>query len=116
MTLCETSEQSIATYAVEIPPKRIIASNRGPAAAHPQGLTGARPQDAAAAHRHGHREGASGRSLTATRVSLRRVLVRRQLTPSKGDDARIDACTDLGTLERWLDLAITAVSVSDALG
>jgi hypothetical protein len=54
--------------------------------------------------------------LTATRASLRRVLARRQLTPSKDDDARIDACTDLATLERWLDRAITAVSVSDVLG
>jgi hypothetical protein len=44
------------------------------------------------------------------------VLAGRQLTPSKGDDARIDACTDLATLEHWLDRAITAVSVSDVLG
>ena len=53
--------------------------------------------------------------VTATRASLRCVLVRRQLTPSEGDDARIDACTDLATLERWLDRAVTAVSVSDVL-
>ena len=53
--------------------------------------------------------------LTATRASLRLVLANRQLTPSQDDDARIDACTDLGTLERWLDRAITAVSVSDVL-
>jgi hypothetical protein len=44
------------------------------------------------------------------------VLVGRQLTPSQDDDARIDACTDLATLERWLDRAITAASVSDVLG
>jgi hypothetical protein len=53
--------------------------------------------------------------LTATRASLRRVLAGRQLTPSKDDDARIDACTDLATLERWFDRAITAASVSDVL-
>lgn len=53
--------------------------------------------------------------LTATRASLRRVLARRQLTLNKDDEARIDACTDLGTLERWFDRAITAVRVSDAL-
>jgi hypothetical protein len=58
---------------------------------------------------------AEGR-LAATRASLRRVLARRQLTPSKDGDARIEACTDLATLERWLDRAVTAVSVSDALG
>jgi hypothetical protein len=53
--------------------------------------------------------------LTATRASLRRVLAGRQLTPSKDDEARIDACTDLATLERWLDRAINATSVSDVL-
>jgi hypothetical protein len=53
--------------------------------------------------------------LTATRASLRRVLARRELTLTKDDDARIDACTDLAILERWLDRAITAVSVAEAL-
>jgi len=53
--------------------------------------------------------------LIEARVLLRRVLARRQLTPSKADDARIEACTDLATLERWLDRAITAVSISDTL-
>ena len=54
--------------------------------------------------------------LTEARASLRRVLARRQLTPSKDDDARIEACTDLAILERWLDRAVTALSVPDALG
>ena len=53
--------------------------------------------------------------LTATRASLRRVLAGRQLTPSKDDDVRIDACTDLATLERWLDRASYATSVWDVL-
>jgi hypothetical protein len=53
--------------------------------------------------------------LTATRAFLRRVLAGRQLTPSKDEDARIDACTDLATLERWLDRASNATSVSDVL-
>jgi hypothetical protein len=61
-------------------------------------------------------EGQLEGQLTATRASLRRVLAGRQLMPSKDDDARIEACTDLATLERWLDRAITAASVSDALG
>jgi hypothetical protein len=43
------------------------------------------------------------------------VLVHRQLTPSKDEEARIEACTDLATLERWNDRAFSAVSVSDAL-
>ena len=47
----------------------------------------------------------------ATRAFLRRVLARRQLTPSQNDDPRIEACTDLETLERWLDRASNAASV-----
>jgi hypothetical protein len=31
-------------------------------------------------------------------------------------DARGVACTDLATLERWLERAITAASISDVLG
>ena len=53
--------------------------------------------------------------LAEARAALRRVLVHRQLTPSKDEDARIEACTDLATLGRWSDQAFTAVSVSDAL-
>jgi hypothetical protein len=60
-------------------------------------------------------EGQQEGRLTATRASLRLVLANRQFTPSKDDDARIDACTDLATLERWLGRAITAASVSDVL-
>jgi len=36
-------------------------------------------------------------------------------TTRGGEDARIEACTDLAILERWLDRAVTAVSVADAL-
>jgi hypothetical protein len=61
------------------------------------------------------REGQAEGRLTEARAALRRVLTRRQLMLSKDDDARIEACIDLATLERWLDRAVTAVSVSDAL-
>jgi hypothetical protein len=53
--------------------------------------------------------------LTEARSALRRVLVLRQLTPSQDDDARIEMCTDLATLKRWLDQAVAAASVADAL-
>jgi flagellar biosynthesis/type III secretory pathway protein FliH len=53
--------------------------------------------------------------LTEARAALRRVLARRQLTPSKDDDARIEACTDPGILERWLDRAVTAARMADVL-
>ena len=61
-------------------------------------------------------KGLSEGRLTEARAALRRVLARRQLTLTKHDDARIEACADLAILERWLDLAVTAVSVADALG
>jgi hypothetical protein len=54
--------------------------------------------------------------LTGTRAALRRVLARRQLTLSMVNDLRIEACADLATLERWLDQAVNAVTVADALG
>jgi hypothetical protein len=54
--------------------------------------------------------------LIQVRANLRRVLVLRQLTPRKQDNARIEACTELATLRRWFDQAVTAVSVADALG
>jgi hypothetical protein len=63
----------------------------------------------------GWQEGWQEGRLMGTRNCLRRVLVGRQLTPSLDDDARIESCTDLATLERWLDRAITAASVSDVL-
>lgn len=53
--------------------------------------------------------------LAEARAALRRVLEHRQLTPSKDEDARIDACADFATLERWNHRAFTATSVSDAL-
>ena len=70
------------------------------------------PQKKQLLRQEGQQEG----QLTEARASLRLVLAHRQLTPSQDDDARIDACTDLATLERWLGRAITAASVSDVLG
>ena len=64
----------------------------------------------------GRLEGQLEGRLVEARAAVRRVLARRQLALSQDDDTRIDACTDLATLERWLDRAVTAVSVSDALG
>jgi hypothetical protein len=53
--------------------------------------------------------------LTEARASLREVLAERKLSPSRDEDARIEACTDLATLRRWHVRAVTAASVSDAL-
>jgi hypothetical protein len=54
--------------------------------------------------------------LTQARATLRRVLARQQLSPSREEDARIEACIDLATLELWLDRAITATTVAAAIG
>jgi hypothetical protein len=53
--------------------------------------------------------------LVGARSALRRVLAARKLTPGRADEARIDACTDVATLERWIDAAATATSVAEAL-
>jgi hypothetical protein len=63
----------------------------------------------------GRVEGRLEGELTHARATLRRVLARRQLTVSQHDDVRIEATTDLPTLERWLDQAVTAASVAEAL-
>jgi RecJ-like exonuclease len=60
-------------------------------------------------------EGQLAGRLTEARAALRRVLAGRQLTLRHDDDARIDECIDLPTLERWLDRAITATSVTNVL-
>lgn len=53
--------------------------------------------------------------LAEARSALRRVLVRRRFVLRPEEDARIDACRDLATLERWHDQAVTAGSVGEAL-
>ena len=44
------------------------------------------------------------------RSALRRVLARRKLALNAEEEARIDACTDLTTLERWHDQAVESQS------
>lgn len=62
-------------------------------------------------HKEGHKEG----HLTAARDGLRRVLQRRGLTLTPAESARIEACDDLATLVRWLEQAVDAASVEQAL-
>ena len=49
------------------------------------------------------------------RSVLRRVLALRGLATTAEDEARIDACTDLATLKRWHDAAVTAADAAQAL-
>lgn len=53
--------------------------------------------------------------VTEAHSMLRRVLARRKLALSPEDEARINACTDLSTLEQWVDRALEVNTASDAL-
>ncbi len=74
-------------------------------------LLSARPQIKARLVEEGRLEG----RLTEARAALRRVLRQRRLELSPENEARIEACDDLATIERWLDQAVTATSTSEAL-
>ncbi len=66
----------------------------------------------AAERKVGRRKG----RLAEARAILRRVLARRGLDLSTDEEARIDACTTLATLEHWVDEAVVASSAAQALG
>lgn len=66
----------------------------------------------AAERKEGRRKG----RLAEARAILRRMLARRGFELSVDDEARIDACTTLATLEHWIDEAVVASSVADASG
>jgi hypothetical protein len=53
--------------------------------------------------------------LEEERATLRRVLALRKLGLKAEGEARIDACTDLATLQRWHDQAVLAASADEAL-
>ena len=55
------------------------------------------------------------RRLEEARVTLRRVLALRKLGLTADGEARIDACTDFATLQRWLDQAVLAATADEAL-
>jgi hypothetical protein len=55
-------------------------------------------------------------ALRHARSALRHVLARRGLPLAADEEARIDACTDLATLDGWLGNAVVAPTASEALG
>jgi hypothetical protein len=55
-------------------------------------------------------------SLREARRAVGRVLSRRGLAMTAEQQAKLDGCEDLATLERWLDQAVTAVTADEALG
>jgi hypothetical protein len=66
--------------------------------------------------KEGRKEGRDEGRLVQARAAVRRVLTARELAVSAAEQAQIDACNDLATLERWLDQALTASSTAEALG
>jgi Uma2 family endonuclease len=72
-------------------------------------------EDLDAVKAEGRGEGVDAGRLVEASLALRRVLVRRKIELSAEEDARIRACADLATLERWHDLAIDAASAEEAL-
>ncbi|WP_437924246.1 hypothetical protein WMF37_35185 [Sorangium sp. So ce291] len=67
------------------------------------------------ARREGQEEGRKEGREEGLRTAIRRVLSRRGVALDAGEDARLAACADLGTLERWLDQALTAATAAEAL-
>jgi hypothetical protein len=66
-------------------------------------------------YERGRLEGEERGWLEAERATLRRVLALRKLGLNADGEARIDACTDLATLQRWHDQAVLAASADEAL-
>jgi hypothetical protein len=62
----------------------------------------------------GYERGREEERATMRRV-LRRVLALRKLGVNADGEARIDACMDLATLQRWLDQAVLAATADEAL-
>ena len=63
----------------------------------------------------GRLEGEERGRLEERRGALRRVIALRKLGLKADGDARINACMDLATLQRWLDQAVLAATADEAL-
>jgi predicted transposase/invertase (TIGR01784 family) len=80
-------------------------------------LTVARQEGLAEGHRsglaEGHRSGLAEGLLDGKRAALLRVLARANLALTGDERARIDACADAATLDRWFDNALGAKTAAD---
>lgn len=63
----------------------------------------------------GREAGLRDGQVSEARRSVERVLSKRGLALTEAQRTMLAGCSDLGTLERWLDQAITAQSADDAL-
>jgi flagellar biosynthesis/type III secretory pathway protein FliH len=64
----------------------------------------------------GEKRGLDKGKVAEARKAVERVLRRRNLAVSEAQAAQLAACDDLDTLERWLDLAITAANSAEVFG
>jgi hypothetical protein len=64
----------------------------------------------------GEKLGIDKGKIAEARKAVERVLRRRNLAVTAEQAAQIATCSDLDTLERWLDLAITATSAAEVFG
>ena len=65
--------------------------------------------------KQGVQQGLKEGRVAEARANLKRVLVKRKLRPSAAHKATIDACSDLGTLELWLERAVVAEHIAEVL-
>ena len=63
----------------------------------------------------GVRQGLKEGRIAEARAILKRLLVKRKLRPSAEHKTAIDACSDLATLELWLDRAAVADHIAEVL-
>jgi len=81
------------------------------AVAYQEGFLEGFAEGIAKARAEEHRSGL----VEAKRDALFRLLARRGLSLTDDMRARISACTDLATLDRWVDSALTVGTVGDVL-
>ena len=65
--------------------------------------------------RTGKAEGKAEGEINGRRDALLRLLARAKLVLTDSDRARIQACTDVGTLDRWIENVLGANNISDVL-
>lgn len=78
-------------------------------------LAAERKQGREEGRQEGFARGQQEGRLIEARLALRRVLTRRGLKVSSALSKKIDRCTDLATLARWLEAAVVAQSAEEAL-
>ncbi len=63
----------------------------------------------------GERKGKLEGKLEGKRDTLLRLLTRARIAFTEDDRARVEACTDAATLDRWVDNVLSAKTITDVL-